>query len=205
MLGVIPAGWAESPLSDLADVRSGPSGAAASVEDRQIDGHPMIAPKDLVDGRICLDDVYRIRPEVAAGLSRYALSPDDVLVTRAGTVGRPAWVPQECDGWLYSTGLVRVRTHHVSARYLAYYLALPEIQDWIRRQGRGTAVPTISASALGKLPVLLPPAERQAQIAHHLAARRAGRSACPNQPCCRSSAKRTGAVPDAGRRTPRAH
>lgn len=168
LLGVTPPGWNESPLSELADIRSGPSGAAVGVDDRQADGHPMIAPKDLLDGRVRLEDVYRIRPEVAAGLSRYALSLNDILVTRAGTVGRPAWVSEKCRGWLFSTGLLRVRPRLVRSRYLAYYLALPEVQEWLRRHSRGTAVPTISAAALGELPVLLPPPERQAEIAHYL-------------------------------------
>ncbi|MFU8870575.1 restriction endonuclease subunit S [Micromonospora sp. SL4-19] len=168
LLGVTPGGWVESALGELADIRSGPSGAAISAEDRRPDGHPMIAPKDLADGRVRSNDVYRIHPDVAAGLSRYLVSPGDVLVTRAGTVGRAAWIPQECDGWLYSTGLVRVRPQGVAARYLAYYLALPEVQDWLKRHARGTAVPSISAAALGELPVLIPPPERQADIVHHL-------------------------------------
>ncbi|MET8250032.1 restriction endonuclease subunit S [Micromonospora sp. NPDC005197] len=169
LLDVVPRGWAESSLGDVADIRSGPSGAAVKTDDRSADGVGMIAPKDLHDGRVQPGAVSRVRADVAAALAPYTVVLDDIVVTRTGTVGRLAWIPSACNGWLFSTSLMRVRPHRVVSRYLAYYLALPEAQEWVRRRARGTAVPSMSAAVLAGLPVVLPPLEDQQEIARALA------------------------------------
>ncbi|QLQ39353.2 restriction endonuclease subunit S [Micromonospora robiginosa] len=168
LLGAVPAGWTVSPMSEVADIRSGPSGAVVGAEDRRADGHPLITPRALADGRVHVDGVARVRREVAARLTRYLVSLGDVLITRTGTVGRVAWVSEECEGWLFSTGLLRLRTRQMNSRYLAYYLALPEVQGWFEHNRQGTAVPVLNRTVLGKLPVSVPPMERQDMIVRHL-------------------------------------
>ena len=164
----VPTGWPEVRLGDVVDIRSGPSGATVGSGDRQTEGHPMIMPKDLVDGRVRSEGLARVRHDVAARLTRYSVLRGDVLVTRTGTVGRIAWGPEESEGWLFSTGLLRLRPHRINSRYLVYYLTLPEIQDWFEHNRAGTAIPALNASTLGSMPVLVPSTERQETIVRHL-------------------------------------
>jgi restriction endonuclease S subunit len=75
------------------------------------------------------------------------------------------------EGWLFGTNLIRLRCREdVEPGYLLAVLSSRPAQRWIRaRTESATAIPSISAKSLGKLPVNLPPLKEQRRVSELLA------------------------------------
>ncbi|MBN6050439.1 restriction endonuclease subunit S, partial [Nonomuraea sp. RK-328] len=124
----------------------------------------VVKPKNLADGRLRgIPD--RVSEAEAAGLSPYRLRSGDIVCVRTGGVGRHALLGAGQEGWLFGSGTIRIRPANViDPHYLSHYLSHAAVQDWIRRNGVGTAIPSISTLALGDLPVALAPLDVQRSI-----------------------------------------
>ena len=70
------------------------------------------------------------------------------------------------EGWLFGTNLIRLRCHEdVDPGYLLAYVSSRPAQRWIQaRTESATAIASISARSLGRLPVNLPPLDEQRRI-----------------------------------------
>lgn len=171
LIGEVPTDWREVPLSDVADLQAGPSGAVLRAGEQPTDGIRLVLPRHLQDGRIDDERPSFVGAGRARGLTRYALRAGDILCVRAGELGKHALVGPDHEGWIYATSLLRLRTTDaVRPGFLAYYLALPRVRDWIVRHGTGTVIPSISVRLLNELPVVLPPLAFQESIGEVLAA-----------------------------------
>jgi Restriction endonuclease S subunits len=169
LIGTVPDGWPEVPLHTLCELQAGPSGTSVRVTDRVAAGVPIVSPRNLRRGRIVGHEAGQIAAEAAENLNRYRLRAGDILCTRVGELGLQARATEEHEDWLFATGLVRLRPVDVTqAGYLAHYVALPTVRDWIDRHATGTAIPAISVQAFRSLPVVLPPLSVQAAIADAL-------------------------------------
>ncbi|MFI7453660.1 restriction endonuclease subunit S [Nonomuraea sp. NPDC049714] len=104
--------------------------------------------------------------ESAGALERYQIRQGDILIVRTGSVGPTALVTAAETGWLPSTNLMRLRpADSVDPRYLLALLSSPTAQEWIKgRSESASAIPSISATTLGTMPVMLPPLEEQRRI-----------------------------------------
>ncbi|GAA2298198.1 hypothetical protein GCM10010149_53640 [Nonomuraea roseoviolacea subsp. roseoviolacea] len=159
LVGELPNGWREVRLEDVADLRAGVTTSMGS------DGPvAVVKPKNLADGRLRgIPD--RVGDAEAARLSRYRLRAGDVVCVRTGGLGRHALVGAEQEGWLFGTGIIRIRPgEEVDAHYLNHYLSHAAVQDWLRRNAVGSAVPSVSTLVLGTLPVALAPLDVQRSI-----------------------------------------
>ncbi|MBM0238286.1 N-6 DNA methylase [Micromonospora sp. ATA32] len=166
LIGDVPYGWEQAPLGRLAEIQAGPY---LQKENGVTDGVPVIHPRDLRDGWIAGDDMELTASASDALVRRYALAPGDVLCVRAGELGRHGLVGAGQGGWLFNTGLLRVRpTDDILPKYLAHYFSLPEVRNWIKRHASGTAVPSINREVLAELPIVLPPSDVQHRIGRAL-------------------------------------
>ncbi|WP_433512559.1 restriction endonuclease subunit S [Nonomuraea sp. CA-143628] len=165
LIGELPAGWTQVELGELGELRAGATTPADS------DGPvAVVKPRNLVDGRL-QGDTDHISEEEAARLFRYRLTVGDIVCVRTGNLGRHALVSAEHEGWLFGTGIIRVRPNkRIDPRYLNHYLGHQLVQDWFRRNAAGAAIPSISTTMLTTLPVALAPLETQKSIGQTLAA-----------------------------------
>jgi Type I restriction modification DNA specificity domain len=107
----------------------------------------------------------------AAHRSRYRIRSGDLLCARTGTIGRLALATAEQTGWIFGTGLIRIRpSQQVDPLYLSLYLTHPAVQDWFSRNAGGTAIRNVNTRTLGSLPVSLPPLATQRAIGRTLGA-----------------------------------
>jgi type I restriction enzyme S subunit len=167
LIGAVPEGWRVALLQTICDIQAGPSGSLIrSSQHSDSGGVSLVRPKDIWNHKIATTGVTRVPEEIAETLTRYRLAAGDIVCTRTGEPGRPALVTKSQDGWLYSTGLLRLRPHEMAdSALLVSYLALPAVQHWIYdRTTATTALRSITTRALGRLPIVLPPLDVQAQI-----------------------------------------
>ncbi|MGW4638843.1 restriction endonuclease subunit S [Sphaerisporangium sp. NPDC004334] len=166
LIGELPDGWAEMSLADVCVLRAGPS----TPPDAQDGSVAVVKPRNLADGRIT-GTVDRMSEQAVARLSAYRLTAGDVICVRTGALGRNALVTDEHEGWVFGSGIIRLRPDdRLHPSYLNHYLSHPAVRGWLARNASGTAVPSISTRSMGMLPVAIAPLETQKRIGDVLGA-----------------------------------
>lgn len=115
-----------------------------------------------------LDDsnlVY-ILPEFAKKYEIKSLKKDDILVTRTGYPGQACLVPQKYEGsQTFTTLIIRLKkTREVSPAYISYFINSGLGKAYVNKMKSGAAQQNFGAKLLEKMPILLPPIEKQEKI-----------------------------------------
>lgn len=171
LIGPVPDGWEEMPLADVCDVVAGPSNSM--IRQAGLDGVPVevVAPKNLLHGRIVDSGPLMVTAEASARLDRYRLLPGDLICVRTGDLGKQALAGPEHEGWVAGTACFRLRPKPTAdSRYLLHYLRHPAVRDWITRHASTATVPTLTLSTLRTLPIVIPPPAAQATIGEIMSA-----------------------------------
>lgn len=124
-------------------------------------------PQDMRDGRIVLDKICRVPPEVAKRLKRHSLRIGDVVFSRRGDVARFAVVTAIEKGWLCGTGCIRVRfnSDEIDSSYVRHYLSGEEAGTWLRNNAKGVTMANLNTGIVRDLPIYLPSYSEQKRIA----------------------------------------
>jgi type I restriction enzyme, S subunit len=167
-LGDVPAHWTVDPLRRFdCLVQTGPFGSQLHAEEYVLGATPVINPVNLVEGHIVPSDDVTVPDDVVARLAHQRLRVGDIVFSRRGELGRCALVTDREIGWLCGTGCMIVRLHHLDVRgaYLSRYLSLPVVRQYFESFSVGAIMDSLSASTLLGMPLLVPPAIEQEQIA----------------------------------------
>jgi type I restriction enzyme M protein len=166
-----PHYWRRTQIGEICVMKTGPSHSLVKKAARADDGVPLIVPSNLRDHRILAAGAERINAEVAWAMERFQIKKGDILFVRTGSVGPVALVTSVEERWLFGTNLIRIRCHEdIDPGYLLAYLSSRPAQKWIQaRTESATAIPSISADSLKKLPVNLPPLDEQRRVSDLLA------------------------------------
>ncbi len=164
-------------LGDISDevdgtIRTGPFGSQLHESDYVDEGIPVVMPKNIVEGKVAITDIARIREKDADRLSQHRLQPGDIVYGRRGDIGRRALVTKREDGWLCGTGCLRVslRDSVLDPTFLYYYLGQPNVVAWIYNQAVGATMPNLNTTILRSVPISYPPLPTQRKIASVLSA-----------------------------------
>ncbi|MEU5851720.1 N-6 DNA methylase [Saccharopolyspora shandongensis] len=154
------------PLGEVCDVVAGPSGMLREIPEDE-HGIPVLTPRSLRRNRLVPGKSERVDPIARVRLARYLLKAGDVLCSRTGTIGRTALVTAENEEALFGPGFLRLRPSVPELRdhYLLHFLAAEWAQDWMNEHCARTTVPSLSATTMRRLPIWLPPLDRQEAIA----------------------------------------
>ena len=119
-LGVLPSGWRWTEVSEIADLVTD---GTHHTPNYTSSGVPFISVKDVRNGRVNLDDCKFItRCEHNVLIQRCHPEPGDLLITKSGTIGRLAIVPDKEFSLFVSVALVKIQSAqaHISSRWLRY-------------------------------------------------------------------------------------
>lgn len=163
LIGSMPEDWQEKPLSDFCELIAG-----TSIMEDSFGTIPVVKPKNLVAGRIS-GTTDCTTPDEATHRARYRIRGGDLLAVRTGSIGRVSLATAEQEGWVFGTGIIRIRhDDRADPFYLGLYLTHPAVRDWFATHSRGTAIPSINTKTLGSLPVAFPPLTTQRAIGRTL-------------------------------------
>jgi len=177
IVGEAPDGWEYTTFGAACqrgggDIQTGPFGSQLHASDYVAVGTPSIMPQNIGDNRIIEDGIARITSDDAKRLSRYLVRKGDIVYSRRGDVERRALIREREDGWLCGTGCLRVRLgeNGINPQYASFYLAHPNVREWIVGHAHGATMPNLNTSILAACPLLVPPPAEQQAIARILGA-----------------------------------
>ena len=155
-----PYGYEKVVLSELADIKIGPFGSLLHKEDYVENGHALVNPSHIVEGRVVPDNKLTISEEKYSELYPYHLKNGDVVMGRRGEMGRCAVV--DCDGYLCGTGSLLIRTKgEVTADYIQKSISFPSFKKSIEDMAVGQTMSNLNVPIVSKLQLIKPPIEVQ--------------------------------------------
>lgn len=172
-LGSLPAEWQVLRLEDLlaADVtpsmRSGPFGSALLKTELVPEGIPLLGIDNVHVERFDRSFKRFVTPAKFAELKRYAVRPNDVMITIMGTVGRCCVVPEDIGPALSSK---HTWTLTFDSRLYRPYLACAQLNHapWAKRQisraSQGGIMEAISSTTIRDLLLPVPSLNEQVRI-----------------------------------------
>lgn len=95
-------------------------------------------------------------------VGKYLLKPGDILVSRAGSVGKSFLIKDPVES-VFASYLVRIRTQ-AEPQYLHYYMQSLDYWNQIAEKSAGIAVPNVNGTKLASLEVPVAPLETQRAI-----------------------------------------
>lgn len=144
---------------------AGPYGSSLTKSMYAPSGYRVYGQQQVIPDDFSIGDYY-ISEEKFAEMSRYRVSPDDVLISVMGTIGRAAVVPHAVEPGIINPRLVlyRVVKQLVHPRYLQAFLNNRTSQDYFSLAAQGTTMEGLNMTSIGELAVPLPPLSEQARI-----------------------------------------
>lgn len=155
-----PYGWEKVKLSELADIKIGPFGSVLHKNDYIEDGHPVINPAHIIDGRVAPDYKLTISEEKYMELNSYQMEKGDVVLGRRGEMGRCAVVPK--DQMLCGTGSLFIRSKgEVSPDFLQKIISYPTFKLKIENMSVGVTMQNLNVPIVSNFEIIVPPKEVQ--------------------------------------------
>jgi type I restriction enzyme S subunit len=95
---------------------------------------------------------------------KYLLSPGDIVVSRAGSVG-VSYLIRDCPKAIFASYLIRIKPlPPIPSEFIAYFFQSPQYWDAIAEETSGITIPNVNASKLKRLLVPLAPLAEQKRI-----------------------------------------
>jgi type I restriction enzyme S subunit len=123
-------------------------------------------PKDIIDGRIALDEVAKVSEETAERLARHKLKERAIVLPRRGEITKRAFIRPEQAGWLCGTGCLKIELDGgpLLPEFLYYYMDQGHVVRWLEQHAVGTTMLNLSTKIVAQLPVRYPRLDEQRQI-----------------------------------------
>lgn len=129
------------------------------------EGRPYLRGTDIAVGSIEIDNLFHIKPEDQ--IQSKQAQEGDVVVTRVGTIGLSARIPEECDGGTISDNLIRVRIldeSKIDSYYLSCFLGSEIGKSLMLRNARGSVQQRLNQETLKEITLPIPEMEVQYKI-----------------------------------------
>ena len=161
----LPNGWVYKSLEECTEKQSVTYGVVQPGTDLD-DGIPIIRVNNFQDGRIELNDIMRISPEIESKYSRTRLTGGEVLLTIVGSVGQVAVVPKSIAGFNVARAVAVIHPiEQIGPDWIAICLRSPLSQYMLSSRANTTVQTTINLKDLRALPIPIPPKGERGRIA----------------------------------------
>lgn len=163
-------GWAERTIDDIAHIKGGkrvPKGYKLTPEPTN---HPYISVSDFNEnGGIDLDTIRYISDNVYDEIKRYTISPDNLYISIAGTIGKTGIIPKQLDAAnLTENACKLVFKGSVYNKFIYYFTRTSSFADQALLNTRVAAQPKLALERLKTIKLSLPEKPDQVRIANDL-------------------------------------
>ncbi|NOX46608.1 MAG: hypothetical protein GXO89_06480, partial [Chlorobi bacterium] len=134
-------------------------------------GIPLLRIKDLKRNKISVNKVVYLPVEARSKLGNCFVNTNDFLITRSGTIGIVAIVPKDINGFAFGSFMIKFRLSEIAnlnKEYLSYYLNSILLIKIVERNKIGAIQGNITIPTIKSLPIILPPLDKQKEIAGHI-------------------------------------
>ena len=131
------------------------------------DGIPMVRPSDFKNGRLNLENVYRVASDIECKYKKTRLVGDEILVQVIGQPGQVMLSDERCKGMNVTRNLAVIRIDNVKVNriYISHYLTTEEAQRFMFGSTNQSTLKQLPLNKLKELPVPLAPLSEQEQFA----------------------------------------
>ncbi len=160
-----PQGWQVRSLESLVEPERGiPYGVVQTGQPTK-NGVPTVRAGDIKGFKIVKRNLKRISPAVSLKYQRTILKGGEVLLSIRGTVGNAAVVGENLINCNISREIALIPVlPKINPYYIAFLLASPDGQSFLRKKTKGVAQQGINLSDIRAFPVLVPPVPEQDEI-----------------------------------------
>lgn len=166
--GDLPSSWRVAPLSYYFDVALGKMlNATKTAGDATL--APYLAAGSIQPEHLVLN-THKTMAFTDAELAQYELRKGDIVVVEGGAgYGRSHLLAEDLPGWGFQNHVARLRPRGpVRAEFLLYSLKACLASGFIEANNRTATLPSLSRDVLRALPIPIPPAGLQREIADYL-------------------------------------
>ena len=157
------------PLSEIADIQTGPFGSQLHKDDYVEFGTPIVTVEHLGHRVFTEQNLPKVSPEDKQRLNKYVLSEGDIVFSRVGSVDRCSYVDSDHDGWMFSGRCLRVRPNEeINSLFLYYFFCLEDTKQFVSKIAVGATMPSINTKLMGEIPIVYPDLDIQTKIAEIL-------------------------------------
>lgn len=130
------------------------------------EGIPIVTGKNVIESKIKLENAHKTPKDNYESLSeKDRPKAGDLLITKDGTIGRAAVVPEGLEFCInQSVAVIWLRSCPISRKYLLALIESDLIQKPIMAKARGVAIQHLSITDFAKLPVPIPSLKEQDEI-----------------------------------------
>jgi type I restriction enzyme S subunit len=164
--GRIPKDWEVVRLGNISSIKTGPFGSQLRKKELTSYGFKIYEQENVIHKDFNRGSDF-ISPEKFETLSNFEVLPDDILLTRVGSLGNAAEVPKTIMPGIIGSRLLRIRLSKNAAypRYLAIVLMSSLLQHQVVQTAHGETRKGLNTMIVKSLKIPLPPFEEQQKIA----------------------------------------
>lgn len=134
-------------------------------------GVPLLRIKDLKRNEICVDEVVYLPESARNLLGNCFVKHNDFLISRSGTIGIVAIVPENIDGFAFGSFMIKFTLAENSGivnNFLSFYLNSSLMIKLVERNKIGAVQGNITIPTIRNFPLVLPTLDEQQKIADHI-------------------------------------
>lgn len=161
----LPASWVKTRLGD---VTSKPQYGWTTKASRSGNNLRLLRTSDISSGRVSWADVPHCELE-PKDPTKYFLNTGDIVVARAGSVGKSFLMREDVRDAVFASYLVRF-TPRISSEYVHFFMQSRRYWEQIEEKSAGIAIPNVNASKLSAIKLPLPPLGEQERIVEKIEA-----------------------------------
>lgn len=160
----LPEGWAWSDAKNLAQPNE--LITYGILKPVWVDtGVPTVRVTEMKTGTIDVGTLRRCDPARARKFSKTTLASGDLLISKDGTIGKTAFVPEELAGGNVTQHILRFAiSRWVYRRFVKLVIDAPFSQEWMRDETKGVALKGVNVADFRRMPIPVPPMEEQHRI-----------------------------------------